>query len=200
MIKWKPFLHGLLLFIFIPWSPPTALAEFYRYTDSKGSVCMTNKLDTVPKEYRSTVKVIRNGKESTLQQLSDEPPQAVQDPSLQKQENAPADTPVPKGRLGQLAARFPWLKPLLIVGGILTGFLLVARITAHLPSAQLGKIIYLAFFLGVFTFAYKSYADHVCNSYFTIKHKVVSMFKKANDREGLRPADKPAAYKEEDTQ
>ena len=57
------------------------------------------------------------------------------------------------------------------------------RIAAQLSSPQLARVLYLAFFLGVFVFAYKSYAETVVGRYFTIKTKIVSMFRKANVRQ-----------------
>lgn len=57
------------------------------------------------------------------------------------------------------------------------------KLSSLLSSALLAKVIYLAFFLGVFAFAYKSYAEHVTSSYFSIKKKVLAMFEKANRRE-----------------
>jgi hypothetical protein len=59
-------------------------------------------------------------------------------------------------------------------------------------TALLGRVIYLAFFLGVFVFAYKAYADHVTNSYFSIKNKILVMFEKSNRREMPDPADSPS--------
>ena len=97
----------------------------------------------------------------------------------------------PAGRFAQLAASRPWLKPLLVLGGLLALFLLVVRIASHLSSPQLARVIYLAFFLGVFTFAYTSYASHLAAGYTSLKQKMVAMFAKANDREGVAPAEKP---------
>ncbi|MDA8415337.1 MAG: hypothetical protein M0023_16305 [Desulfobacteraceae bacterium] len=38
--------------------PAEARAEFFKYKDSSGAVVITDKLDNVPKKYRSRVKVI----------------------------------------------------------------------------------------------------------------------------------------------
>jgi hypothetical protein len=38
--------------------PPDARAEFYKYKDSGGNLIITNKLEDVPKKYRSRVKVV----------------------------------------------------------------------------------------------------------------------------------------------
>jgi hypothetical protein len=39
---------------------------------------------------------------------------------------------------------------------------------------------------------YKAYADHVTNSYFSIKNKILVMFERSNRREMPDPADSPS--------
>ena len=95
----------------------------------------------------------------------------------------PPAPPAQVSRMGDYARRYPWLKPLGVVAGLLVGFLAVIRIAAQLSSPQLARVLYLAFFLGVFVLAYKSYAESVVERYFTIKTKIVSMFRKANVRQ-----------------
>lgn len=65
----------------------------------------------------------------------------------------------------------------------------MGKLSSLLSSALLAKVIYLAFFPGVFAFAYKSYAEHVTSSYFSIKKKVLAMFEKANRREMPEPGE-----------
>lgn len=173
-------------------APPEVLADYYKYKDSKGAVCITNKLESVPPKYRAAMQVVRDqtlAKEDPAGQKEQAPAQAVfQEPPVQKtgpESVAPAQA---TSRFAKLAARYPWFKPLAIVGGVCIGFAMVMKLAALLPSAQFSRLLYLAFFVGVFVFAYKSYADHVAGSYLNIKQKVLAMFVKANEREGLKPA------------
>lgn len=180
----------LLPFMLVFEAVHKASADYYKYKDASGTVCITNKLQSVPPRYRATMQVIRDdtaGKEPAAHNQP-EPSQPAVEPTSQK----PAQESPAEGRFGQLSARYPWFKPLAIIGGILAGFVVVTKLAGLLPSPHLARLIYLAFFLGVFVFAYKSYADHVAEGYFSIKQKVVAMFTKANEREGLQPENKPA--------
>ena len=87
------------------------------------------------------------------------------------------------GRFGMLAASRPWSKPLVIVVGILAGLFLVARIAAALPSRQFGRLICLAFVMGIIIFGYKSYAEQMMGNYLKVKGRILSLFKKGSERE-----------------
>jgi len=165
----------------------SAHANYYKYTNKTGVVCITNSPDSVPLKYRTTMKVIR---EETLD-IKDKatriktPSQVVPapDPSSVTEERK-KDTPAaPESTFGLLLVRFLWFKPVIVVCSILCVFLIVRKLSTILPSALLARLIYLVFFLGAFVFVYKSYADHLSNSYFTIKSKFIALFEKANRRE-----------------
>lgn len=174
-------------------STSPACADYYRYTDASGAVNMTNKLDAVPKRYRSHVEVIkddtptkRDAGGAIKQQAAPE-----EEPAPAPQAAAPAPASVPEGRFAELCARFVWLKPLLYVIGVFAGFLVVVKAAAAVPSALLSRLIYLAFFIGVFTFVYKAYVEHVVNDSIAVKEKAVNMMKKANQREIPLPGEEP---------
>ena len=61
----------------------------------------------------------------------------------------------------------------------------ISKLTRALSSPQLAKVIYIAFFLGTFTLGYKLYADHLVSGFIGIKQKMITMFAKAQQREGL---------------
>lgn len=173
-----------------------ACADYYKYTDGSGVVCITNSLGTVPPKYRATMKVIR---EETLAKKdkgarTEAPREASVAPEAAPQAEAPNNAPSeePASFSGRLFARFPWSRPLCIVFAILMAFFLVRKLSSHISSALLSKVIYLAFFLGIFVFAYKAYAEHVTASYFSIKNKILVMFEKSNRREMPDPADSPS--------
>ncbi len=182
-----------LLFVFTVVRPLPARADYYAYTDASGAPVITNRLETVPRKYRAGMRVVKEDKPTAARKDGGQPvtnrpvavpatPQPVvrQEPAAAPEPPAP---PAQTGRMGDHAKRYPWLKPVGAVAGLLVGFLAVIRIAAHLSSPQLARVLYLAFFLGVFVFAYKSYAESVVGRYFTIKTKIVSMFRKANVRQ-----------------
>jgi hypothetical protein len=184
--KIKPAALMPLLFLasfLLPDGNHPAHADYYKYTDKTGAVCITNNPDAVPPKYRATMKVIR---EETLAKKDREsrigtPAQPAAGVAPQeKNDVAPLE---PASPLARLTSGAPWKKPALVAGAIVCLFLFVRKLSAILPSALLAKVIYLAFFLGTFVFLYKAYAEHVTNSFFTIKTKVIAMFEKSNRRE-----------------
>ena len=172
-----------------------ACADYYKYTDGSGAVCITNSLGTVPPKYRATMKVIR---EETLAKkdkgaLKEAPREASVAPEAAPQAETPKNASSdPTSFSGRLFARFPWSRPLCVVFATLMAFFLVRKLSSQISSALLARAIYLAFFLGVFVFAYNAYAEHVTNSYFSIKNKILVMFEKSNRRELPDPADSPS--------
>jgi Flp pilus assembly protein TadB len=151
---------------------------------------MTNNLQSVPKKYRSSMKVI---KEESLNKR-DAAQQKPQQQAAPATVSAPAEKvaeepPKPQTRFDQLSARFPWLKPLLIISALLGSCFVVVKLTSFLPSQMLARVICLAFFLGIFVFTYKAYADYMVKSYTDIKEKMLQMFKKSNVREAPVPGE-----------
>ena len=168
-----------------------ARADYYKYTDDTGSVCLTNNRNAVPPKFRSTMTVIRD--EARPPKVPDAPkapnaaaPMAAPATEPVATESAPrkaAPEEVPTGKFGELSSRYIWFKPLMIIGAIFAGFLIVTKVATLLPSQQMARVIYLVYFLGIMLFAYKSYADHMAESFVKVKGKVLTMFKKANERE-----------------
>lgn len=163
---------------------PAAHADYYKYTDRGGAVNLTNKLAAVPAKYRSTMKVIKE--DTPAKKAPAAQPESAGEESVTPVGAAvAAPAPVPQGRFAKLSARFVWFKPLLYLGLILAIFVAVTKLTAWLPSPLLSKVIYLAFFLGVFVILYKAYVEYTVESALAVKEKAVTMFKKSMVREAL---------------
>lgn len=163
--------------------PAQSSADYYKYTDNRGTVNITNKLESVPARYRSTMKVVREEKKkapAAEQQSTDAEPQAV--PALEQQA-VPEPEQKPDSAFSRLCGRFVWLKPLLYVMGGLALFVVVIKVVSMLASPMLSKVIYISFFLGVFVFLYKAYADYVVSSSAKIKENAMTIMKKSSNRE-----------------
>lgn len=166
---------------------PEALADYYKYTDSQGMISITNKLDSVPAKYRSTMKVVREepkkaagaGKEA--QQPERYEPEVVEATASEQAAALPAQAPA--GKFAELSARFVWFKPLAYLAGFIALFVAIVKVTSLLPSPLLSKMIYLGFFLGVFVFVYQAYVAHVVESSLKIKENAAAMMKKSTVRE-----------------
>lgn len=175
-------------------------ADFYKYTDNTGAVCISNTLDAVPKQYRSTMKIVRDDSlekkdpgarrasaaaapVSSVQTQQAAPllPSSGSLPSAPQQKELAPDTP--SRAPGGAPASQPWRLPLMYGGAIVVIFFIIRKLAASLPSQLLTRVIYLAFFLGVFVFGYKFYAEQVVSGYFTAKTRILALFEKANRRE-----------------
>lgn len=158
-----------------------ASADYYKYTDSRGVVCISNSIESVPQKYRSSMKVI---KEDAVGSKRREPwKEGEASPQAEPAEETGPEAQT--GLFGTLAARYGWFKPLAIICGLIVSFLAVVKISSMVSSPQLARIIYLAYFLGISTYGYTVYSKALVDSYFSIKQKTVAMFTKANNREGL---------------
>lgn len=162
---------------------PLSFADMYQYTDSRGVVNMTNELKSVPQKYRANMTVIREApkKKEPAKQTQEQEQEASQtaDPAA----DAAAPAQAPQGRFAELSARFVWFKPLVYLVAIVAALLAVIKVTSQLSSPHLSKVIYLAFFMGVFVFLYKAYVSHMVDSTLKIKEKAVIMMKKSSVRE-----------------
>ncbi|WP_224960290.1 DUF4124 domain-containing protein [Geomonas subterranea] len=164
--------------------PARLLADYYRYTDNRGVVHMTNKLQAVPAQYRDTMKVIREEpKKQPAGQPADASQQAPESPSVQQEAPEP-----PPGRFAQLASSHLWLKPLLAVAAIAALFVGAGKLASWLSSPMLSRVIYISFFVGVMVFLYKTYVDYMVESSMKIKERAITMMKKSSNREMPDPA------------
>lgn len=163
--------------------PSRLLADYYKYTDNRGVVHMTNKLEAVPAKYRATMKVTHEEpKKQPAAPASEGSIQATESQSVQQEAPAP-----PPGQFAQMAARFPWLKPLLAVAAIVALFAGVVKLASWLSSPMLSRVIYISFFVGVMVFLYKSYVGYMVESSMKIKDRAVGMIRKSSNREVQDP-------------
>lgn len=160
-----------------------ARADYYKYTDGKGTICITNDPKAVPPKYRATMKVVKEEVPTAQDKgaVKEAPPE--QAPVAEEHAAQQTGPTAAETSTGRTAARFPWLKPIIVVLGIMAAFVAVGKLASHIPSPLVSRIVLIAFFLGIFVFAYKAYATYIVDSYFTIKQKCLAMFMKANVRQ-----------------
>jgi hypothetical protein len=185
----------LLLLTLVSALPQTARADYYKYTDSAGSVCITNKRDAVPPKYRATMKVIREetlaAKDKATRLETPRKAQPAPATSVSPPDKAVVAAEEPTTAFGRLASRFPWFKPALFVGAVILLFLIVRKLAAALPSALLARLVCIVFFLGVFVAIYVCYAKYLTDNCIAFKRKMLTMFEKANRREAPEPGERP---------
>lgn len=184
------FLSLLCLSFFVTVS--TALADYYTYTDGKGVITMTNRIDAVPKKYRSSMKVV---KEEPKKLSPDRQPEQAA-PARDEGSSAAAPAPAPQSTYGALCDRFVWLRPLSYLAGILALFLAVVKITSLISSALISRLIYLVFSLAVFGFLYQAYLGNVMQQTRKAMDDAKSIVEKSKTRQdSLRPEEGESAVK-----
>lgn len=164
------------------WAIAPAGADLYQYTDKSGTVCMTNSLDSVPRAQRKTVKTIQEDpKQKPAAPVTADGGNTVTAAQAEVQAIIANKKPQPPSGVNSPSP----IKPIGVLVGMIGFLFVVARLTRSLSSPQLAKVIYIAFFLGTFTLGYKLYADHLASGFIGIKQKMLTMFAKAQQREGL---------------
>jgi len=176
---------------------PPACADYYKYRDNKGIICITNNLNAIPPQYRSTMKVIREDKPGRLDRgnqarTAPEVSPVVREPAAAGHDRPTATSSQSDSPFAQLLARFPLIKMLIMIAGIVAVSIIIVKLTSMIPSPQLARLINIVFFLGLFVFAYKLYADNLVGNYFTIKSKILGIFTRANVREAPEAQAKPS--------
>lgn len=191
MFRLLPFVMLVCLLALDCLLPTGLLADYYKYTDGHGVVNISNNLGSVPAKYRTKMKVVREEpKKEQLQAAEVQAPgaQAEAAASGREQASVAASESKPESRVAEIFSRFPWLKPLAYIAGIVALFVVIVNLTSKLSSPHLSKVIYLSFFLGVMVFLYKNYVEHVVASTTKVKDAAISMMKKSSNRELPMPA------------
>lgn len=197
MLKLLPFVLLVGLFLLHGLLPSELLADYYKYTDSKGVVTITNKLESVPARYRSKMKVVREAPVKQAPVAAPAPEPVSQTTAAEPVAGVPAASEAePAGKFAELCSRYVWFRPLAYIVGIVAIWLVICKVTTLLPSPLLSKVIYISFFMGVMVFMYKAYVEHVVASTKKIKDSAVTMMKKSTQREEMvPPGDAPPAPK-----
>ncbi|HJV66745.1 MAG TPA: DUF4124 domain-containing protein [Geomonas sp.] len=162
----------------------SALADYYTYTDGNGVINMTNRIDAVPKKYRSSMKVVKEEPKKLSPDRQLEQPEPARDEAA----SAAAPAPAPQSTFEALCDRFVWLRPLSYLAGILALFLVVLKITSVIPSPLVSRLIYVVFALGVFGFLYQAYLGNVMQQTRKAMDDAKSIVEKSKTRqESMRP-------------
>jgi len=194
----------LLACLLLPDGTRSAHADYYKYTDKTGAVCITNTPDSVPPKYRATMKVIREEaiekKDRASRIVTERRDAPAPEPTRSAEEWKKTPPVSSTSTFGRLSTSFTWFKPVIVICTILGTLLVVRKLSVILPSALLARAIYLAFFLGAFVFVYASYTDHLSSSYSNVKSKFIALFEKASRREApdTVPGESPVPAKGKD--
>jgi hypothetical protein len=170
----------LLLMATLLMTPKNSAAEFYKYTDSEGIVCLTDNFDSIPARYKAKA-VVEKVKESPPRQ-----PEQAQSPAVAASERETTENnPRPAAARG-----FRWNFVLLVLIG-LSG-VVIARIMGSSGESRLAGWIRLAVFAGVALAAVwlnldiiKDLAEQVTGKAATVRSTIHEQLE--NDKKPLKP-------------
>ena len=168
----------------------SAYADYYKYQDRAGAVGIADNLESIPPEYRASAEVVRDG--TGAGGTADAAAHSGQDASPAKNSKEALVNPPPaQGRFAVLAARYPWVRALAVVCGVLIGLFVLVKLVGLFASHQLGRLISILFSLAILIFLYMKFADQMTNRYQSIKIQVQSTLKKPDQSPAVSPEGKP---------
>ena len=169
----------LLALLFGTWRAPLGHADTYKYVDRSGTVVMTDRYDSIPKQYRGRVTVIKDAPAPKQAPV----PSTVESASGQEQ----AQSPAPEGGR-ELTWREKYLIPAGLIAGLIVGFYLIRWVSALIGFPRLGAVLFLCLSLAVGIFVYRFYMDQLADTFtklkadtFNIKKNVESRGEKTNN-------------------
>jgi len=170
MPKRQLFSVMLVLFSLVIILPVPSHADFYKYKAANGTIAITNELDKVPPQYRSRVKVIKEGAPTTpVPAPAPAPITAPQETQgAAKQDVAPTTPPV-AAKEGWLARQMPFIKVGAIIGTLLFAVMFIGRLVGSLLPGPVATVIRIGLVLGVGLFIFKSYSAQVVDAFAKIK-------------------------------
>ncbi len=129
-------------------------ADMYKYQDGSGAVCLTNTLDSVPKEYRKGMTVVR---EEAPKQEKLLPPLPAGKPARIEQVDLAESVGVPSTPMVQTGERYKHVKGGLILAAMIAGSFIVGRLAGAIGSPRLGNLLFLAILLAGGVYIYGMY-------------------------------------------
>jgi len=166
-------------------------ADYYRFTDERGSLCFVDDIKKIPEHCRASATLIREAKPVP-------PPAEVPDPYLSRppsHDGAPFITPAPATALIPTATsttesgprQWGWLALCLAAAG--ASMVLLYKLLKTLQSRQLARVILFVATMGILIFGYKLYVDQMVSNYFAVKSKVLQLMGKAMQRTDMAGAE-----------
>lgn len=162
----------------------TAFADYFRYTDSSGTVCLTNDLKSIPERYRKKAVLVSRDAPKAEQAK----PAVSQPPADQATEEAVSQPRAPEGFRERAAALFTkerMMTALKIVGAIMlvvAAYTGIGMLAAYLGCRQIGTVVRIVFTLGVLVYGFVMYADRMSAAFSRVKGEVTSIQQKSEKR------------------
>lgn len=191
-----------------------SFADMYKYQDESGAVCITNSLDSVPKQFRKSMAVVREEvpkQENLLAPLPAKAPARARKSDSQLLQGAAGvrqDATIQSTT--QDGARTKHIKTALIVVAMICACFILSRLSSTLGAPRLGTVMFLAIMLAGGVYLYGMYVQElrsvfnglrkdafkIKNNVETREHKTDNMLKEIQEQTREMP-DQPKEQKDD---
>lgn len=174
-----------LLFIVITkcYMLSNAYADIYKYTDDSNAVCITNNLDSVPKKFRSSVKITKEDVLPSQQKLLPEVQQRTTDPPPANTHLMTQSEPQKENHAVSAEKQGKYINTALVLAGIVAGYFILKRLTGSLGFPRMGMIAFLFLVLTGGVYLYNLYLKEMSAVFSDLRKNALGMKKNVETRE-----------------
>lgn len=158
-------------------------ADIFKYTDDSNAVCITNNLDSVPKKFRSSVKITKEDVLPSQQKLLPEVQQRTTDPPPASTQLQPQSEPQKESRDMSAEARKKYMKTGLVLTGIVAGYFILTWLTGSLGFPRIGMSAFLLIVLAGGVYLYNLYIKEMSATFSNLRKDALGMKKNIETRE-----------------
>lgn len=133
----------------------SAHADMFKYRDDSGTLCMTNKLESVPKKFRKKMTVVKEESSTLLPPVATQPTENREQATVSPKE--PADVAAPPAATN----RERYIRTGLVLAGCILLYFVISRICAALSIQKIGTVVILLTMLGGGVYLYGLYIEEM---------------------------------------
>lgn len=160
-----------------------AYADMYKYVDDTGSVVITNSIESVPKKYRTSMKVIKEEIPLSQQKLLPEVQKRKTDPTPSTQ-SIQTQRELQKESQGITAdSREKYINTGFVLVAIIAGYFIMTRLTGSLGFTKIGMIAFLFLVLTGGVYLYNLYLKEMSAAFSVLRKDALGMKKNIETRE-----------------
>lgn len=160
-----------------------AYADMYKYVDDTGSVVITNSIESVPKKYRTSMKVIKEEIPLSQQKLLPEVQKRKTDPTPSTQ-SVQTQRELQKESQGITAdSREKYINTGFVLAAIIVGYFIMTRLTGSLGFPRMGMIAFLLLVLTGGVYLYNLYIKEMSATFSKLRKDALGMKMNVETRE-----------------
>lgn len=159
-----------------------AYADIFTYINNSHVVCITNNLDSVPKEFRSSVKVTKEEVSPEQQKLLPEVQQRTTDPPPANHQLQPLCDQRSENHHVAPENRVKYINTALVFAGIVGSYFLLSHLAGSLGFPRIGMIAFLLLVLTGGVYLYNLYLQEMSSAFRNLRKYALGMKKNVEAR------------------